>query len=166
MKKRVMCITLAAILLVMAIPAFATNSTYSNSYSATYVDDYFNTDRSISKADTESWVKIQDKVTYTRYYDKDTDAKTNDKGSHLTCLITSSGRTLSGTKKGTGSCTITFSSASEIGNARTVNTVKLQIQKPNDGTTSNVYLKTSGSMVGEAKQGIEVDSISPDLDAE
>lgn len=29
-----------------------------------------------------------------------------------------------------------------------------------------VYLKTSGSMVGEAKQGIEADSISPDLDAE
>lgn len=164
MKKNVMCIALAAILLVMAIPAFAATNVYRASYSAGKVNHRFDTTKSISKSSSETWILIKDNVTYSYYCDGSVDVDDDPQvGAHTTCLVSGTGTVLSTEKTATGNNSNVSFAAGELGKANNAAAVKLRIKNPKYGTNENLYLKTAGSFQGTAKSGDEESSISPDL---
>lgn len=165
MKKNVMCIALATILLATTIPAFAATSTYKASYTKDKVNHYC-TSNSVTKSDSEIWMQLQDVISYSKYCSKSSETVVNETGSHTTYLVSASGTRLSGAQTKEGAGTLTYSSSSVIEKANSAGSVKLQIYNPKYNSSDNVYLKTAGTLKGIAKTLEEASSVSSELDAE
>lgn len=169
MKKNVMCIALAAILLVMAIPAFAEGRAASSaSYSAGKVKHFFNTSNTISKVDTEVWVSITDTVSYNRYCNEKTNAVSSESAYHITYLADYLGNKLSAKREIYSASSSTFS-GSALGNAGSVELIKLKIYNPKESTydtgdsSQEYYLQTGGSFRGVTKVAAEASAVTPTL---
>lgn len=164
-KKKVMCLSLVAILLAMAIPAFAESRDVHNaSYSAGKVNHWFNTSGFIAKSSSETWILIADNVSYSRYCDKTTDEVVSASGAHITYLVSGTGDVLSSGRTATGSNTRVSFSASELGSANNAASIKLRIYNPKYNSGENLYLQTAGSFSGTTKSGVEESSVPGDLD--
>ena len=140
MKKKILCCLLAAIMMLMAIPAFADQQNYNAGYS-TPVRHYFSIE--FNKNSSQRWVRFTDDATESYFVDT-SNGNSVTSGYHYTRLTNQSGKTIVSKQ------TISFSGLGNFdpsGSNALLDCVKIRIDNPNYETNTAIRLKTQGKII-------------------
>lgn len=133
-------------LFALAISTFAeARTTSSASYSAGKVKHKFTTTRSVTKNASETWTKIEDVVSYSKFCTEDSDVE--DLASHhVTYLADEDGNKISSYSQDIWLADTGTFPTGVVSGLSGYSTIKLQIYNPKYGT--DWYLKTAGTIKG------------------
>lgn len=147
-KKTVSFALVVVMLFALAISTFAeARTTSSGTYSAGKVKHKFTTTKSVTKSASETWVKIEDVVSYSKFCTEGSDVE--DLASHhVTYLADSNGNKLSSFSQDIWLADTGTFPTSVVEDLSDYSTIKLQIYNPKYGT--EWYLKTAGTIKGTA----------------
>ena len=148
MKKKILCSILAAVMLLMAVPAFAERFSSSYTTETNPVRHKFTTAGYLEKGSSKKWTKVTDSNIWIRFYNPDNNV-TVEHGSHYFYVYSDSGVKL--TNKITNYSGMICSTTSFIKDTKPHNKIRLMIYNPNYSSgTVTWMLNTKGNFSGSA----------------